>query len=113
MKLSTTGTVKRYSIEHPRHDTHNAVSTRTSRQRKRRTVQAICTAAGLEIAFRCQPFLLIVSPTASTFSFDPCTGANATTDAGGLPRTRNSGISARMRCAIVLAAPTMSLQDCR
>ena len=73
----------------------------------------MCTAAGLLIAFKCQPFLLIASPTSSTFSGEPCAAANATTDAGGSPSTRSSGTSARIRAAIVFAAPTMFLHDSR
>ena len=82
-------------------------------RKKTRTVTAMCTAAGLLIAFKCQPFLLIASPTSSTFSVWPCAAANATTDAGGLPSTRSSGISVRIREAIVRAAETMLRQDSR
>ena len=78
-----------------------------------RTVTAMWTAAGLLIPFRCQPFWLMASPTSSTLSSTPCAAANATTDAGGFPSTRSSGISVRMRCAIVFAAETMLRQDSR
>lgn len=77
------------------------------------TVTAMCTAAGLLIALRCQPLRDIASPTSSTFKGFPCAAANATTDAGGFPRMRSSGISAVMRFAIVFAAETMLLQDSR
>lgn len=77
-------------------------------------VTAMCTAAGPVSAFKCQPFFPILSPTSSTLtpSAEPLrTDANATTDARGSPRIRNSGISERMRSAIVRAAVTIVLQD--
>ena len=107
MNWSTTGTVKRFTKQQ---DCQHHIP---RDGRFKRTVHAMCTAAGLLIAFRCQPFLLIASPTSSTLNVVPCAGANATTDAGGFPSTRSSGISVRMRCAIVFAAETMLRQESR
>jgi hypothetical protein len=36
---------------------------------------------------------------------------NATTDAGGFPRTYSSGKEVWMVCSIIFAAPTMARQD--
>ena len=72
----------------------------------RLTVTAMCNAAGLMIAFKCQPLLDITSPTSCMLTLG-CFEANATTDAGGLPKTYSSGISFLMRSAISFAAATI------
>lgn len=110
MNWSTTGTVKRYVGMCTR---RGQVIRQNLNGHTGHTVTAMCTAAGLVMAFRCQPRLPILSPTSSTFSVEPFAAANATTDAGGFPSTRSSVISVRIRCAMVFAAVTIDLHDSR
>lgn len=73
-------------------------------------MHAIWTAAGFARPFKCQPRSLILSPMARTSTrgrFD----ANATTLAGGSPRTYSSVISFLMARAMVWAQVTIDLQE--
>lgn len=105
MSVSTTCNVKRYPILV--NTTHRYTQSTT-----RRTVHAICTAAGPFSAFKCHPRLDIRSPTSYTFT-DASREPNATTEAGGDPRTYSSGIDAAMVLAMRRAQATMSRQDWR
>lgn len=80
IKVSTTETVKVY-----RRKGQNEIKFRTCKG-KVFTVTAICTAAGFCRAFKCHPFLLIVSPIFKTLIPVPSFAPKATTDTGGVPR---------------------------
>ena len=73
-------------------------------------VHAMCTAAGPLNAFKCHPFFDIRSPTSYTFT-DASRAPNATTEAGGEPRTYNSGMDEVIVLAMWRAQVTMSRQD--
>lgn len=69
------------------------------------------TASGFVTALRCQPRLDMLSPTAWTLTrglFE----LKATTDAGGLPSTKSSGM-VFTPTAMALAALTMERHDSR
>ena len=76
------------------------------------TVTAMCTAGGPAKALRCQPRFDIASPTSKTLRSGRFE-ANATTEAGGDPRTYMSGISVRMASAILRVVVTIDRQDSR
>jgi hypothetical protein len=65
------------------------------------------------MAFRCQPRSFILSPISITFTTLGSREANATTEAGGEPRTYSDGIFEVMASAMRRAAVTIERQDSR